>query len=74
MIFSTEQADGSTLVRNAETGRTYRFPSFTESIRRMSEDEIYAELAFGSVDTQAYYRELARRGDAHSIKLLEDHR
>ena len=69
MIKSVEQADGSTLVHDHTSGKTFRFPSFEESIRNMSEDEIYLELAFGSVDAAAYHKELERRKEELNAQL-----
>ena len=70
-IISTVQADGSTLVHNTETGKAYRFPSEDEWLSTWSDYELETELWFGSESGRiAVWREQARRGEAHALKML----
>jgi hypothetical protein len=70
-IISVEQADGSTIAHNVETGRTFRFPSHDEVVRNMSDHELWAEVHMGcGADAPAHLTELARRGDPDAIRAL----
>ena len=70
-VISVEQSDGSTLVYSPKTDKTYRFPSFDESLRNDSDDGLWAEVHLSPMIAVACLKELANRNDPDAIRALK---
>jgi hypothetical protein len=63
-------ADGADYAYSPESQKTYRFPTFEQSLLSDTDDELWAEVYTAPLNAVPCLKELAMRGDETAIRAL----